>query len=548
MAEAPTRIGPYRVESLLGRGGMGEVYLAWDDRLRRHVAIKRARLRLAGVTPEQRARLRREARAVAGLSHPAIVQVHDLIESDDGDYIVMEKVEGETVTTFLSHGALDLALAVRLAREVAEGLAAAHGKGLVHRDLKADNVMVTSTGHAKILDFGLVLSQSPADGELTRPGQPLGTAHSMSPELLAGVGIDHRADLFALGVLLYEMTTGERPFQGRDTAETLRRIQNEEPRPPEEINPHLPAPLVDLIAHLLAKNPRRRPSGAGGVAALLGEIERSLDPTSRTVISPDAVLESLDTELADSPTGSRDAISPTNWPRRLLPAVLAVAVLGGVASSIWLRPASTPSESPRRIVVLQPEVPAGEGTEALQLVGSAVLTAALDSLAVMPGLAPIDPRQVPDAGAPPDAIARATAADEVLSSRVEPWPGVGCRVSLRRVDGASGEVRWAASFEAPVGSRELRLIADGVAAQLVRAFPEHAGDSPPPVFEVRAQDYAEFLELWRDFKRDGLADVEIAERLDRVLAGSPRFVLAHLLAADVALSRFSSSRDPALLE
>ena len=547
---ALSRIGPYRVKALLGRGGMGEVHLAWDERLRRHVAIKRIRPKALGVTREQRIRLRREARAAAGLSHPAIVQIHDLLATGDGDYIVMEHVEGERVTTFLSRGALDLALAVRLAREVAEGLAVAHDRGVVHRDLKADNVMVTAAGHAKILDFGLVLSAADDDGELSRPGQPLGTAHAMSPELLAGGGVDHRADLFALGVLLYEMTTGQRPFQGRGAADTMRRVQQEQPRPPEEIEPRLPSPLVDLMARLLAKDPQRRPPGAAHVATVLDEIERSLEPASGSS-GPGNLPAAQAIDLSDSPTSSYAALPPPAWHRRLVLAAILVAVVAVVTVWLWPRPdVLPPSGPPRRVVVLQPEVTAGEGevSEALHLVASAVLTAALDSLAAMPGVVPIDPRQIPDAAAAPDAIARATAADDVLSSRVEPWPGVGCRVSLRRVDGARGEVRWAKSFEAPIGNRELRLVADGVASQLYRAYPVYAARSAPPTFEVRPEDYADFLELWQGFKRDGLASAETAERLDAVLTGSPRFLLAHLLAADVALTRFSSGRDPGLLE
>lgn len=185
------RIGIYRIEATLGAGGMGEVFLAWDERLHRHVAIKRIRAELQA-DERHRARFRREARAVARLSHPAIVQIFDLLENDGGDCLVMERVEGRTLAEAVAGGEVDPELALRLAAEIADGLAEAHGKGLVHRDLKPENVIVTASGHAKILDFGLarmlwseesiVSSIEDPSAALTRVGTLVGTVHAMSPE------------------------------------------------------------------------------------------------------------------------------------------------------------------------------------------------------------------------------------------------------------------------------------------------------------------------------------------------------------------------------
>src|SRR5947209_1747639 len=211
--DLPERIGSYRVLGHLGRGGMGEVFLAWDDRLRRKVAIKRLRGD-AETSPALRQRLLREARAAASLSHSAIVQVYDLIADDEGDCIVMEYVEGRTLGSRLSDGPLPLDFAVRLAREIADALAAAHIAGIVHRDLKADNVIVTPSGHARVLDFGLARRLSGATDEviLTQHGFILGTCHAMSPEQAAGGKVDARSDLFPLGILLHHMLTGVSPF------------------------------------------------------------------------------------------------------------------------------------------------------------------------------------------------------------------------------------------------------------------------------------------------------------------------------------------------
>jgi Tol biopolymer transport system component/tRNA A-37 threonylcarbamoyl transferase component Bud32 len=278
------RIGAYRVERGLGRGGMGEVYLAFDDRLGRLVAIKR--IRHDGPLSEvQRQRFRREARAAARLNHPAIVQIFDLVatgDSDSGraggsDSLVMEYVEGESLADIVARGPLDPAVAVRFAREIALGLAAAHAAGFVHRDLKTENVMVTASGAVKILDFGLVKSvwQGGSQGDeqsLTAEGIVLGTFHTISPEQVRGGEADARSDLFSLGVLLYELLSGQSPFRGGSHVESLRRILTYHPPPLSTTRPGLPRELGALVDRLLEKDPRRRPQTARDVAAALGEI------------------------------------------------------------------------------------------------------------------------------------------------------------------------------------------------------------------------------------------------------------------------------------
>jgi serine/threonine protein kinase/tetratricopeptide (TPR) repeat protein len=267
------RLGGYRIESLLGRGGMGEVYLAYDERLQRHVALKRIRAD-GPVEARARARFRREAQAAARLNHPAIVQIYDILDTEHGDCIVMEYVAGETVAALVKRGPPALAQALRLASAVADGLGEAHAKGLVHRDLKAENVLVTSAGQAKILDFGLALplwghSPSPA---LTQEGALLGTVHAMSPEQASGRSVDHRSDIFALGVLLYELVTGRSPFRGANLLDTLRRVTSEAPVPLTESRPEAPGELVALVARLLEKEPERRPQSARLVAAELAAL------------------------------------------------------------------------------------------------------------------------------------------------------------------------------------------------------------------------------------------------------------------------------------
>jgi serine/threonine protein kinase len=227
--EPPERLGPYRLDQMLGSGGMGAVWRAWDERLERWVALKQ--IRTDATLRHGRERLRREARAAARLNHPAIVHVYDILESADGDWIVMELVEGKTLRCLLDEEtALPPARAIQLCREITEGLAEAHANGILHRDLKAANVIVAPSGRAKILDFGLAKEIPRASGPegqdltLSTPGLILGTCFAMSPEQALGHALDERSDLFSLGSLLYEMLTGEAPFRCESPALSLARV------------------------------------------------------------------------------------------------------------------------------------------------------------------------------------------------------------------------------------------------------------------------------------------------------------------------------------
>lgn len=261
---------------------MGAVYRAFDETLHRPVAIKRL---LPTLVDQSRAlRFRREARMAARLNHPSIVHIYEIVETSGGDWIVMELVEGKTVDRLLREGRIDLARAVRYAREVAEGLAEAHAQGIVHRDLKAANVMVTSSGRVKILDFGLAKTyQGDIDQEISTPGTVVGTCHAMSPEQAQGLTVDHRSDLFSLGSLLYELITGFSPFHAATPTETLARICVYEPDPVDRVEPAAPAELSALTHRLLQKSAAQRPQSGTEVAAELGRIERSgdLDGASR---------------------------------------------------------------------------------------------------------------------------------------------------------------------------------------------------------------------------------------------------------------------------
>ena len=283
----PTRVGPYLLERRLGSGGMGAVWRAWDERLKRPVAVKQIRPDRLD-QPGARTRLRQEAAAGARLNHPAIVHIYDLLEIGEVDWIVMELVEGQTLEKILSGGPLDLPRAIRLGREIAKGLAKAHSQGIVHRDLKTSNVMITPSGHAKILDFGIAKLVSSESGDSTAShGGIVGTPHAMSPEQVLGQTVDLRSDLFSFGSLLYEMITGISPFRAKSAVATLGLVCNLRQPPVRQLQPEVPPELSELIEWLLEKEAQHRPKDATEVAAVLNALLARLALEESAASRPD---------------------------------------------------------------------------------------------------------------------------------------------------------------------------------------------------------------------------------------------------------------------
>ena len=272
-----TKLGPYEVLALVGAGGMGEVYKAKDTRLDRTVAIKVLPTHLAD-NPDLKQRFEREARAVSSLNHPHICTLHDVGEQDGTAFLVMEYIEGETLADRLKKGALPLDQALRHGIEIADALDKAHRQGVVHRDLKPGNIMLTKSG-AKLLDFGLaklrtdvsaetpsLLSALPTEEKpLTREGSILGTIQYMAPEQLEGKDADARTDIFAFGSVLYEMLTGRKSFEGKSQASLIASILEHDPPPLTKLQPMSPPTLDHAIKTCLAKDPDERWQSAGDV-------------------------------------------------------------------------------------------------------------------------------------------------------------------------------------------------------------------------------------------------------------------------------------------
>jgi TolB-like protein/Tfp pilus assembly protein PilF/predicted Ser/Thr protein kinase len=277
-----TSILHYRIVERLGTGGMGEVYLAEDTRLGRRVALKFLAPADAA-DPDARARLVREARAASILRSPHIAVTYDLVEHDRALFIAMEYVEGEALSARLASGPLALPLALDIALQVADALDEAHGRGIVHRDIKAANLILTSRDLVKVLDFGLAkfVPRPEADQQtfanMTLPGLVLGTLNYMAPEQLRGAAVDHRADLFSLGVVLYEMLTGRVPFAGDSVAEIADRILNHEPEALARYNYTVPPDVETIVRKALQKPADYRYQSAREMYIDLRTARRTLD-------------------------------------------------------------------------------------------------------------------------------------------------------------------------------------------------------------------------------------------------------------------------------
>ncbi len=332
------RLGPYEVVSPLGAGGMGEVYRARDTKLDREVAVKVLPARLAEDATAL-ARFEREAKAVAALSHPSILAIHDFGSDGGTAYAVMELLDGETLRERLAAGPLPVRKAADYALQIAQALAAAHEKGIVHRDLKPENVFVTRDGRLKVLDFGLAKrdavavdgseTSSPTAAHPTEPGTVLGTVGYMSPEQVRGQPADARSDIFSLGTVLYEMLSARRPFLRETAAETMTAILREEPPDVASVVEGLPPALGRIVEHCLEKRPEERFQAARDLAFHLSTLSGSQPWHSAETIAA---------------TAARPAPRSSG---RLWPTVAVLALVAGAAAGWLLRRPPPPFRGPQ---------------------------------------------------------------------------------------------------------------------------------------------------------------------------------------------------------
>jgi serine/threonine-protein kinase len=497
------QISQYRLLRPLGRGGMGIVYLAQDVELGREVAVKFLRHQ-SEARPADEARFRREAKAAASLDHPNIGTIYEVGEHEGQRFLAMAYYHGTTLAQLLAQrpdGRLAIPEAAAIAGQLASALAAAHAAGIVHRDLKPENVMVLADGRVKLLDFGL--ARWVDSGGVTEEGMAVGTASYMAPEQLKGLRITTAADLWALGMVLYEMLAGRRPF-GSERQGMVHSILHETPLPLSEGNLEVPAVLESIVARCLAKEPRERPSAA-------------------------AVAAELQASGLWAGSGSGGVVPP---PRRLSRRTWAVAgaaaVLLVLAVAAWWLTRKPPP--PVYVAVLKPEIAGSLLPEDAMQVRLNLQAALLRTVAALNGLAALDTAQVNAVKGTPMEIARAVAAGEVVASQAD-CAGDFCQVSLRRLDGTDGRVLWSSPLRLPF--YDPRLFANAVAASLRQGYAEHGLRGPRLELEIGEEDYRTFLALRASLAGPGDLE-EVLTRLGELRQRTPSFLDACVLEAKVA--------------
>lgn len=509
--QLPDKIGDYHVERRLGRGGMGEVLLAHDTHLDRTVAIKLIRSEQA-LKERSRKRFLREAQAIARLDHPSIVKIYHVQQWEKHHCIVMERIEGTTIASMIESAPFSVSRVAGLLLQIAEGLGEAHARGIVHRDLKASNVMVTPQERVKILDFGLAkyLAAS-ADDSLSVSGAVLGTLHTMSPEQASGETVDTATDLFSLGVLAYEMLSGTSPFRAETDRETVTRVIAHRQPPVRELNSAVPQGLSDLVDRLLAKDPKQRPPSAQDVTStILAWVEAPTPPPSGA--QPAGV-----TTVVDRPSPSAERFAPTlpapersealrrvRKPRFFAIAIVVmIVVMVAVFLTIWRAPVPITTVA---VLGFATEAPgeAWRSTILSELIDTRL--SAHDRLTTLGGSAASSVRRA--AGLPVDPQAedldrlrgavRASLSDVAITGVWQHSDDqIHLRLDWRRPGGETGH------FEIEGGGKSLAELADQAARGLERALglggkaPEFKLITSFPSLEATQRSYALGLEAQR---------------------------------------------------
>jgi tetratricopeptide (TPR) repeat protein len=503
-------ISRYRIEKRLGYEGQSEVFKAWDEELKRWVAIKSI-LPAGELTTRELKRARREARAAAAISHSAVAQVHDVFTEDGQDHMVMEFVEGESLADLLQRGPLKLAKALCLGLDVANGLYAAHSQGVIHRDLKVDNIMVTSAGRAKILDFGLAKLSGEDSGSGSHSQSDLiGTIIAMSPEQIKQRGnVDHRSDLFSFGTMLYELATGVHPFRVRLPWDTITNIVERDPVPPHEVNPKVPHDVSAMIMQLLAKDQKDRPKGI--------DVIRTLERHCPSRVENDE--------------------SPRRY--RLLPATLAgLGLVLAVAAGVWLTHLRNPAE-PLFVVVLKPEV---DSSIPETLVAEGVYMATINTLTSLEAVYPVE-----NDGYQGDAseVARTLKVDEAVVAQVTRGPTdlMEYQVMVRRVDAVDGKLLQSVEFAVPVD--DLRSLSDAVTTYVRSVYDEREAKDDSYLAQASTADYRSYLDVLRQFydPDQPTPTHELLDRLRKIRESSPGLLDAYALEVTVSLQAYLEEHD-----
>ena len=527
--QSPFYIGRYLVTGKLGSGGMGVVYLATDERLKRQVAIKK--LLSNPKSSNAHKRIRQEALLLAQLNHSNIVQIYDVVETGSDIALVMEYVDGSNLERWQRERQPDLRQKLQLLKQICDGLTRAHSAGIVHRDLKAENVLVDSAGTIKITDFGIAKNWL-EDSEITREQHVAGSWGAMSPEQALGKPLDNRSDLFAFGVLAYRLLCGQNPFgQGGSPYTVIDRIVKTPHPPATQLNPDLPKSLCDLLDRLLAKKPEQRPINASAVSAELG----ALLEDSGTGSDSFTRTESLTITVEDFYNRQHKRRRWLHW------GLAPLALLGGVAlvsALLWMTVGNTPqsASSGRYIAVVSPTQP---DTRDQRLLNSNVLSALKQGLSARDGLLLVSYGESQRfAGQPLQQQASALNADLLLIPELR-CDSINCELSLELLDTRNSAVIASSStrlaLDESLQSRARTLY------QLDHLLPDYPARETAGTYPISAQNYQRYLELFEQ-RHDYLHLEETLSGLEQLRSKAGGFAPLYELYAEVAIDHEFNSR------
>jgi len=532
------RLGPYEITSLLGRGGMGEVYRAVDTRVSRTVAIKVLPPE-AAEQADRRQRFEREATAVARLNHPHICALYDVGRQDGLEFLVMEYLDGETLAARLARGPLPLIEALKHAAALAQALARAHREGITHRDIKPSNVMLTEGG-VKLLDFGLAklrerteagAARSPLDDQSTGvavspEGTLVGTIAYMSPEQLEGGIVDGRTDIYALGLIVYEMITGQRAFAKSSQAGLIAAILTEDPPPMTALEPRTTPAVERIILTALAKNPNKRWQSAADLAREIGWVADGADTTTVGASAP------------------ARAAAPRLW--MLAAAALVVAAIG-TSGFVWNRWA-TPKAPPTRSLVILPCRATGDATAQAYCDGfTDTLSAKLTPLAVSRGLQMTSTLDVRERGVRNAAHARREFGASLVIEGGVLRSADTLRVNYVLLDAAS--LRQVDAFSATAPSGDPFALQDRVATWAASALAMRLNDDERQTLAASGTRVPAALDLYLEgrgyaleFQKPGNVEAAI-DRFTRSIALDPGFAAAHAGLGGALWLKYEASHD-----
>lgn len=548
--EPGTDFGPrYHIEYALGEGGMGSVYKAYDRELDRHIAIKVIRPNLvADASTVQR--FKQELLLGSKVSHKHILRIHDLGDVEGLKFISMAYVDGEDLHSILRReGRLPVPRAIGIARQMAQALAAAHAEGVIHRDLKPHNILIDKSGTAYISDFGLAKSLLSSDAAMTRSGELLGTPRYMAPEQVEGRLLDHRVDLYAFGLILYEMVTGTVPFHG-DSAiqELLQRVQNKPPDP-RIVNADTPATVAEVILRCLAKDPAERFQSAEEILRALspdaGGATMSMDTQSRSQLSARLAVPWWKQPAGRMTAGIAAALLVLAAAGAIYRSKVAGSSVAGTTASSGSETASTPATG--RFLAVLPFRVLGNPDE-LRYVGDGVVEALSSRLFQVPDVRVVSSRDVEQARSAGsiEEAARSLGANMIVEGTVQA-AGDRLRLVVNLHDVAARRQVWSEQF---TGTRaDLFTLQDAIYDGLVSALGVSGGTSPATRTAAHPTDDIEAYDLYlkgRDALRSSQDPQKLQAGVDffqQAIRKDGRFALAHAGLADASLLMYDETKD-----